>query len=71
MPIQFAAYPVEINIIQAYAPTADKENNAVGGFRQCISDTYTVIKKSEINLIMGYFNNKVGSDSTLIATRQQ
>lgn len=68
MLVQLAAYPVNINIIQIYAPTADKDDTVVESLYQLISEALGMTKKHEITIIMGDFNAKVGSENTLNIT---
>lgn len=50
-----------MNIIQMYAPTADKENVEIEEFYAELNDMVRSIRNSDITIIMGDFNAKVGS----------
>lgn len=57
--IQLETYPVNITIIQVYAPTADKSKNIIEQFYDFLEATITRIRK-EVLIIMGDFNSKIG-----------
>lgn len=50
-----------MNIIQVYAPTADKEEAEAEKFYTELDDIFRSIKNNEITIVMGDFNAKVGS----------
>lgn len=58
--IQLHGQPININIIQVYAPTADKSDEDLELFYQQIDKALKVTKSNEINILMGDFNAKVG-----------
>ncbi|XP_055373661.1 craniofacial development protein 2-like [Condylostylus longicornis] len=58
--LQIHAKPLNINIIQTYAPTADKTDEAVESFYNEVEELMKMTKKHEINIIMGDFNAKIG-----------
>lgn len=60
MLLQLKTHFGNMNIIQTYAPTADKEDNEVEEFYAELDDIYRNIKTNEITLVMGDFNAKVG-----------
>ncbi|KAL0893269.1 hypothetical protein ABMA27_014867 [Loxostege sticticalis] len=60
MLLRLKAAPATINIIQVYAPTADKEDEILEDFYEEVSKAISLTKKHELNLIMGDFNAKIG-----------
>lgn len=60
MLVQLAGSPININIIQVYAPTADGTNEDIEKFYKHIDEALKVTKKHEINVILGDFNAKIG-----------
>ncbi|XP_073824763.1 FERM domain containing isoform X3 [Musca autumnalis] len=62
MIIKISAKPVNINIIQVYAPTADKSNDEIEAFYIEVEELIKITKPHEITIIQGDFNAKVGSD---------
>lgn len=60
MLVQFRASPVNINIIQVYAPTADKQDEEIEELYHSINDLIKTLKKEEVLIIMGDFNAKIG-----------
>lgn len=60
MLIQLSGHPVNINIIQAHAPTADKPVEQLEEFYEQIKYIRRSLKKQDLNIIMGDFNAKVG-----------
>lgn len=51
----------DVNLIQIYAPTADKEEEEREKFYEQVTEAFKLTRKGEIVLIMGDFNAKVGS----------
>ena len=49
-----------INIIQVYAPTADKPDEEMGEFYRSITELLRALPKQEILITMGDFNSKLG-----------
>ncbi|XP_072402422.1 uncharacterized protein [Diabrotica undecimpunctata] len=62
--LQLYASPFDLNIIQIYAPTADKEETIMEDFYEQLEILIKATKKNEITLIMGDFNAKVGQSKT-------
>lgn len=62
--IKLRNYPRPINIIQVYAPTADRPQDEIDDFYQQIREAIKYTKKYEVNLILGDFNAKVGLEIT-------
>lgn len=60
MLLQLQAQPFNINIVQVYAPTADKNDDVIEEFYAQIETVLRSLKKHEINIVMGDFNAKVG-----------
>lgn len=60
MLLQIQANPIDLNIIQIYAPTADKDEATIEEFYAQLESVIEMIKKREITLITGDFNAKVG-----------
>lgn len=60
--LQIHAAPMDINIIQIYAPTADKDEELIEEFYDQLRDLMKSIKGNEVTIIMGDFNAKVGNE---------
>jgi len=60
MLLKLDAKPIAINIIQVYAPTADKNEDDIDKFYGEVLELLKYTKPHEINMIMGDFNAKVG-----------
>lgn len=58
--IQMNTTPIKLNILQVYAPTAEKEEEEVEEFYEEINKTLKTINKNEILITMGDFNAKIG-----------
>ena len=58
--IQIKAYPKHINIIQVYAPTAEKPEHEINFFYKNIKDLLKITNKNAVNIIIGDFNAKTG-----------
>ncbi|XP_047511711.1 craniofacial development protein 2-like [Pieris napi] len=61
MLLRLEAKPQNINIIQVYAPTADKPQNELDEFYAEVRNLLQYTKKHDINIIMGDLNAKVGA----------
>lgn len=59
--LQLEARPVNINIIQIYAPTTDKSNEEVDELYGCIKDIIKTLPKQDSTITMGDFNAKIGA----------
>ncbi|KAI5708046.1 hypothetical protein M8J77_015361 [Diaphorina citri] len=59
--IQISATPVNLNIIQVYAPTADKPDTEVEELYNSINQIYEKLPKQDATIIMGDFNAKLGA----------
>lgn len=64
MLIQMKSTPVDINIVQVYAPTLDAEDEEIETMYTAISSIMKSLKKHEVTIVMGDFNAKVGEGST-------
>ncbi|XP_030760715.1 craniofacial development protein 2-like [Sitophilus oryzae] len=58
--IQLLGRPININIIQVYAPTAEKAEDEIEDFYRQLDQVLRLTKSNEINLVLGDFNAKVG-----------
>jgi len=50
---------IDMNLIQIYAPMADKQDNDAAQFYEQLYDVLRTIKKNEINIMLNDFNAKV------------
>lgn len=63
MLLQLRAKPVNINIVQVYAPTAAKNHDhLIDPFYEDVSSVLLKLKAHECNIVMGDFNAKIGED---------
>ncbi|XP_055387190.1 craniofacial development protein 2-like [Condylostylus longicornis] len=53
--------PVELNVIQIYAPTTEKDDDEIEGFYCEIESLLKLKKPHEMTIIMGDFNAKIGT----------
>ncbi|XP_030757748.1 craniofacial development protein 2-like [Sitophilus oryzae] len=60
MLIKLDAKPFPLNIIQVYAPTADKSDDEIANFYKELEVAWNHTKNHEVTVIMGDFNAKVG-----------
>lgn len=58
--LQLAGNKVNVNILQVYAPTADKQDHEIESFYEQLTNTLKPRKKQDITIILGDFNAKVG-----------
>lgn len=58
--LKIAAKPFDLCIIQVYAPTGDCEMEEIESFYEQVENTMKQVKSSEILIIMGDLNAKVG-----------
>ena len=59
--VKLKASPFNINLIVAYAPTAEADESVLETFYETLDDLYKNCKSQEINMLLGNFNAKVGS----------
>jgi len=62
--VKIQGTPFDIGIIQAYAPTADKDDEEVEQFYETLDKAMKQLKSQDIKIVMGDFNAKVGSVRT-------
>ena len=55
---------VKLNIIQCYAPTNDNEEATKAEFYDRLQNVLNKLSERDMNIIMGDFNAKIGSDNT-------
>lgn len=60
MVVRIDSLPVRTNIIQVYAPTADKPDETIEAFYSDLTNTLRKLPKNDITLIIGDFNAKIG-----------
>lgn len=60
MLIQLSTKPINTNLIQVYAPTADSDEETIEKFYSDLNELTKKLKKHELNIIMGDFNAKIG-----------
>lgn len=58
--LQLQGHPITVNVIQTYAPTADKPEAEIETFYKDLRELLGYTKKTDITIIMGDFNAKVG-----------
>ncbi|XP_072757730.1 uncharacterized protein [Anoplolepis gracilipes] len=63
--VKIRARPININVIQVYAPTAKSSEETVEAFFDQLSRTINVLPKQEILIILGDMNAKVGQTTTI------
>ena len=51
---------MDINKLQVYAPTADKEEPIIEEFYEQLNSLFKLTKSDEITIIIGDFNAKIG-----------
>ena len=66
--VRFQDKPFNITVIQAYAPTSNAEEAEVERFYQDLQDLLELTPKKDVLLIIGDWNEKVGSQETLRET---
>ena len=54
--------PLDIGLIQIYAPTADKEEEEVEVFYETVKEAMKQLKSQGIEIVIGDFNSNVGSE---------
>ena len=58
--VKLSGYPMDINIIQVYAPTTEADEESIEEFYEDIEKVVRQCKNHELNIIMGDLNSKVG-----------
>ena len=62
--LPFQGKPVNITVIQVYAPTSNAEEAEVEWFYEDLQDLVELTPKKDVLLIIGDWNAKVGSQET-------
>ena len=62
--VHFQSKPLNIMVIQAYAPTSDAEEAEVEQFHEDLQDLLELTRKKDVLFIIGDWNAKVGSQET-------
>ena len=62
--VRFQGIPLNITVIQIYAPTSKAEEAEVAWFYEDLQDLLELTPKKDILFIIGYQNAKVGSQET-------
>ena len=60
----FQGKPVNITVIQVYAPTSNAEEAEVERFYEHLQDVLELTPKKDVRFIIGDWNAKVGSQET-------
>ena len=60
MVIKLKGTPVNINIIQAYAPTSTSSEHDLETFYHHLDKATSICKTAEMKIVMGDFNAKIG-----------
>lgn len=58
--LKFKSHPLNINVIQVYAPTAESTEEAIETFYEQLENTINDLPRGEILVVMGDMNEKVG-----------
>ena len=66
--VQFQGKPVNITVIQVYAPTSNAQEAEVERFYEDLQDLLELTPKKDVLFIIGDWNAKVGSQETLGVT---
>lgn len=62
--IKIKSRPININVIQVYAPTAELIEEEIEAFYDKLSRTINALPKQEIHIILGDLNAKIGQATT-------
>ena len=62
--VRFQSKPLNITVIQVYAPTSNTEEAEVERFYEDLQDLLELTSKKDVLFIMGDWNAKVGSQKT-------
>ena len=60
--MRISGKPVNIRLIQAYVPTADKDVGEIDSFYEDMEKAIKQLKSQEIKITMGDFNAKIGNE---------
>ena len=61
--ITIAAKPINITVIQVYAPTTSHSDEETEMFYETLEQTTARTRNKDITLIIGYWNAKIGEDA--------
>ena len=61
---RFSGQPLDLSIIQIYAPRADSKEEELKEFYEKLESTLKELPKKDIRIIIGDFNAKIGKDNT-------
>ena len=62
--IKLQGKPLDISLIQLYVPTADRDEEEFEIFYETVLKVMKQLKSQDINIVMGHFNSKMGSERT-------
>ena len=62
--VRFQSKPLDITVIQVYAPTSNAEEAEVERFCEDLQDLLELTPKKDVLFILGDWNAKVGSQET-------
>ena len=62
--VHFQGKPLNITVIQVYAPTSNAEEAEVEWFYEDLQDLLELTPKKDVPFIIGIWNAKVGSQET-------
>ena len=62
--VRFQVKPVNITVIQVYAPTSNTEEAEVEWFYEALQDLLELTPRKDVLFIIGDWNAKVGSQET-------
>ena len=62
--VHFQGKPLNITVIQVYAPTSNAEETEVEWFYEDLQDVLELTPKKDVLFIIGDWNAKVGSQET-------
>ena len=66
--VRFQGKPINITIIQVYAPTSNAKEVEVEWFYEDLQDHLELTPKKDVLFIIGDWNGKVGSQEILVVT---
>ena len=61
---RFQGKPINITVIQVYAPTLDSEEEEIEDFYGKLEETLRGVPRKDVKVILGDWNAKVGTDRT-------
>ena len=60
---RFNGQPLDISVIQAYAPTADSSEQEIDVFYEKLEQTLKELPKKDVKILLGDWNAKIGKDN--------